>query len=109
MADPGCGCTLRMDTYIWMRDGKAEAVEVLPWRYRDGAELQREKSGIRWSVSGMELTLHDLQDAEVRLYGVGGQLVLSRNHESGTVTYRLPAKGMYVVSVDGKSQAVVTE
>ena len=75
----------------------------------DGAELQREKSGIRWSVSGMELTLHDLQDAEVRLYGVGGQLVLSRNHESGTVTYRLPAKGMYVVSVDGKSQAVVTE
>ena len=42
MADPGCGYTLRMDTSIWMRDGLAEAVEVLPWGYLDGEEMQQE-------------------------------------------------------------------
>lgn len=38
MADPGAGYTLQMDTAIWMRDGLAEAVEVLPWGYLDDQE-----------------------------------------------------------------------
>lgn len=41
MADPGCGYTLRMDTSRWMRDGLAEAVEVLPWGYLDSQNLQK--------------------------------------------------------------------
>ena len=40
MADSGCGYTLRMDTSTWMRDGLAEAVEVLPWGYLDDIEMQ---------------------------------------------------------------------
>lgn len=38
MADPGCGYTLQMDTAMWMRDGLAEAVEVLPLGYLDDEE-----------------------------------------------------------------------
>lgn len=38
VADPGCGYTLQMDTAMWMRNGLAEAVEILPLGYLDEEE-----------------------------------------------------------------------
>lgn len=35
MADPGCGYTLQTDAALWMRDGLAEAVQILPLGYLD--------------------------------------------------------------------------
>ena len=38
VADPGCGYTLQMDTAMCMRNGLAEAVEILPLGYLDEEE-----------------------------------------------------------------------
>ncbi len=35
MADPGCGYTLRTDLRLWMREGLAEAVDIVPYGYAD--------------------------------------------------------------------------
>ena len=42
MADPGCGYTLQTDVQLWMRDGLAEAVEILPLGYADTLRGQAE-------------------------------------------------------------------
>lgn len=39
MADPGCGYELHCSAGQWMRDGIAEAVEVLPYGYLDAPEV----------------------------------------------------------------------
>ena len=38
MTDPGCGYSVRCDAEMWMRDGLAEAFDVVPAGYLDGAE-----------------------------------------------------------------------
>ena len=42
MADPGCGYTLQTDVQLWMRDGLAEAGEILPLGYADTLRGQAE-------------------------------------------------------------------
>ena len=38
MTDPGCGYSLRLDAEMWMRDHIAEAFDIVPYGYLDGAE-----------------------------------------------------------------------
>lgn len=38
MTDPGCGYSVRCGAEMWMRDGLAEAFDVVPAGYLDGAE-----------------------------------------------------------------------
>lgn len=38
MTDPGCGYTVRTNVQMWMRDGMAEAVDVVPYGYLDEEE-----------------------------------------------------------------------
>lgn len=38
MADPGCGYQLQTSAAMWMRDGLAEAVRILPFGYMDPPE-----------------------------------------------------------------------
>lgn len=43
MADPGCGYTVRCDVQMWMRDGMAEAIDVVPYGYLDDQEDSEEE------------------------------------------------------------------
>ena len=101
---------------VTLRVPEGARVNLLAVRFVDddatsvgGVEQRPGSPELRWSVSGTELTLYGLQDAKVRLYDAGGRMVLSRSGQNGTVTYRLPSRGVYVVQVDGTSRTVVTE
>lgn len=61
------------------------------------------------SIDGLVLTITTPQAAAVEVFNIAGQAVASASMKAGINTITLPAQGVYVVTVDGKTHKVMAK